>query len=125
MAMGRAIGKKTVLVGNCEGFVGNRMVAPYTAEVEAVDAAATGLGMAMGPHALGDLVGLELFWKQRRALGDMRRQTKTYYGPYELVDWLCDQGRFGMKTPDPAIKATGRGMFIHRGREKSVDPEVL
>ena len=24
-------------------------------------------GMAMGPMALGDLVGLELFWKQRKA----------------------------------------------------------
>mmetsp|Transcript_13518 Transcript_13518/g.27299 ORF Transcript_13518/g.27299 Transcript_13518/m.27299 type:complete len:659 (+) Transcript_13518:2-1978(+) len=135
MAMGRLISKKTVLVGNCDGFVGNRMVAPYTAEarmlmeegatVEAIDAAALDVGMAMGPHALGDLVGLELFWKQRKALGDMKRQTKTYYGPYELGDWLCDQGRFGMKTPDPAIKASGRGMFIHRGREKSVDPEVL
>jgi len=111
------------------------MVAPYMAEarmlleegstVEAIDAAALDVGMAMGPHALGDLVGLELFWKQRKALGDMKRQTKTYYGPYELGDWLCEQGRFGMKTPDPAITATGRGMFIHRGREKSVDPEVL
>jgi len=135
MAMGKLIGKKTVLVGNCDGFVGNRMVAPYSAEakmlfeegadVEAIDAAALEVGMAMGPHALGDLVGLELFWKQRKALGDMKKQTKTYYGPYELGDWLCEQGRFGMKTPDPAIKASGRGMFIHRGREKSVDPEVL
>mmetsp|Transcript_112008 Transcript_112008/g.327556 ORF Transcript_112008/g.327556 Transcript_112008/m.327556 type:complete len:744 (-) Transcript_112008:41-2272(-) len=135
MAMGKLISKKTVLVGNCDGFVGNRMAGPYLAEakmlleegatVEAIDAAAMDVGMAMGPHALGDLVGLELFWKQRKALGDMKRQTKTYYGPYELGDWLCDQGRFGMKTPDPAIKATGRGMFIHRGREKSVDPEVV
>jgi len=135
MAMGKLIGKKAVLVGNCDGFVGNRMVAPYMAEarmlleegadVEAIDAAAMEVGMAMGPHALGDLVGLELFWKQRKALGDMKRQTKTYYGPYELGDWLCEQGRFGMKTPDASIQATGRGMFIHRGREKAVDPEVL
>ena len=69
----------------------------------------------MGPMALGDLVGLELFWKQRKACGsapatlmlwiccsiycrmsgtipdhqaagDMKKQTKTYYGPYELTD---------------------------------------
>ena len=26
-----------------------------------------GRGMAMGPMALGDLVGQELFWKQRKA----------------------------------------------------------
>ena len=27
---------------------------------------------------------------------------RTYFGPYELVDWLCDNNRFGMKTPDKA-----------------------
>jgi len=134
MAMGKLIGKKTVMVGNCDGFVGNRMVAPYAAEARMlveegaeilqVDVAAQEFGMAMGPMSLGDLVGQELFWKQRKALGDMKRQTKTYYGPYELVDWLCEQGRYGMKTPDPKIKATGRGLFIHRGRDKTVDPEV-
>lgn len=135
MAMGKLIGKKAVMVGNCDGFVGNRMVAPYGAEakmlfeegatVEQVEAAATGFGMAMGPMALGDLVGQELFWKQRKAAGDMKKQTKTYYGPYELGDWLCDQNRFGLKTPDPSIKADGRGIFIHRGRTKEVDPEVV
>jgi 3-hydroxyacyl-CoA dehydrogenase len=81
--------------------------------------------MAMGPMALGDLVGQELFWKQRKAAGDMKKQTKTYMGPYELVDWLCENGRFGMKTPDKSIKASGRGVFIHKGRDKYVDPEVV
>eukprot|EP00439_Symbiodinium_sp_Y106_P009260 s10202_g1.t1 len=143
MAMGKLISKKAIMVGNCDGFVGNRMLAPYAGEakmvleegasIEQVDAAAQKFGMAMGPMALGDLVGLELFWKQRKAAGDMQKQTKTYYGPYELtdhlrlqfVDWLCEQGRFGLKTPDPKIKANGRGVFIHRGRSKEVDPEVV
>lgn len=115
MAMAKVISKKAVMVGNCDGFVGNRMLAPYAGEakmvaeegatVEQIDKAATTFGMAMGPMALGDLVGLELFWKQRQAAGDMNKQTKTYYGPYELTDWLCEKGRFGLKTPDPAIKA--------------------
>ncbi|OLP83536.1 Peroxisomal bifunctional enzyme [Symbiodinium microadriaticum] len=136
MAMGKLISKKAIMVGNCDGFVGNRMLAPYAGEakmvleegasIEQVDAAAQKFGsMAMGPMALGDLVGLELFWKQRKAAGDMKKQTKTYYGPYELTDWLCEQGRFGLKTPDPKIKANGRGVFIHRGRSKEVDPEVV
>jgi len=135
MAMGKLINKKCVMVGNCDGFVGNRMIAPYAGEakmlweegatVEQIDKAASKFGMAMGPMALGDLVGQELFWKQRKAAGDMKKQTKTYYGPYELTDWLCELGRFGMKTPDPAIKADGRGIFIHRGRDKIVDPEVV
>jgi len=135
MAMGKLINKKTVLAGNCDGFIGNRMVAPYSAEarmlveegatIEQIDKAATAFGMAMGPMALGDMVGLELFWKQRKALNDMKKQTKTYYGPYELGDWLCDLGRYGQKTPDKNIKADGRGIFIHRGRNKEVDPEVV
>jgi len=32
MAMGKLIGKKAILVGNCDGFVGNRMLGPYGAE---------------------------------------------------------------------------------------------
>jgi 3-hydroxyacyl-CoA dehydrogenase len=134
MAMGKLIGKKAVMVGNCDGFVGNRMIAPYASEaknlieeglgIEELERIALEFGMAMGPMSLGDLVGQELFWKQRKAAGDMKKQTKTYYGPYELVDWLCEQGRFGLKTPDPKIKADGRGIFIHRGRSKEVDPEV-
>ncbi|CAJ1397962.1 unnamed protein product [Effrenium voratum] len=135
MAMAKLISKKVVMVGNCDGFVGNRMLAPYAGEakmlveegatIEQIDKAAQTFGMAMGPMALGDLVGLELFWKQRQAANDMKKQTKTYYGPYELTDWLCEQGRYGLKTPDPKIKANGRGVFIHRGREKFVDPEVV
>jgi len=135
MAMGKLLGKKAVMVGNCDGFVGNRMIAPYAAEakmvmeegasVEQVEKACTGFGMAMGPMSLGDMVGQELFWKQRKAANDMKKQTRTYYGPYELGDWLCEQGRFGMKTPDAKIGANGRGIFIHKGRVKTVDPEVI
>jgi len=135
MQMGKMINKKAVLVGNCDGFVGNRMIAPYASEakqliedgatIAQVDQAAEAFGMAMGPMTLGDLVGQELFWKQRKAAGDMKKQTKTYMGPYELVDWLCENGRFGLKTPDPKIGANGRGIYIHRGRDKMVDPEVI
>jgi len=135
MAMGKVISKKAVLVGNCDGFVGNRMLAPYASEakqlvedgatIDQVDRVAEQFGMAMGPMTLGDLVGQELFWKQRKAAGDMKKQTKTYMGPYELVDWLCENNRFGQKTPDKKIGATGRGIFIHRGRDKTVDSEVL
>merc|ERR1712203_816476 len=62
MAMGSLLGKKTVMVGNCDGFVGNRMIAPYAAEakmlfeegarIEAIEEAATDFGMAMGPMSL-------------------------------------------------------------------------
>merc|ERR1711972_905516 len=66
MAMGKLIGKKAVMVGNCDGFVGNRMIAPYAAEakmlleegatIEQIEEAALEFGMPMGPMSLGDLV---------------------------------------------------------------------
>ncbi|KAF4701997.1 hypothetical protein FOZ62_000714 [Perkinsus olseni] len=75
MAMGKLINKVAVLVGNCDGFVGNRMLGPYGAEVRQMveeggdlakfDAVATDFGMAMGPLSMSDLVGQDLFWRAR------------------------------------------------------------
>src|SRR5271170_5304733 len=69
MQLSKAVGKIGVLVGNCRGFVGNRMFGPYRREaqflveegasVAAVDKALADFGMAMGPLATGDLAGLD------------------------------------------------------------------
>ena len=128
-AMGKTIGKVAVLVGNCDGFVGNRMLGPYAAEarvlleegasINDVDRAITSFGFPMGPLTLADLVGLDLFWRMRKASGNMNLETKVSMGPYEIGDWLCDKGRFGQKT--------ARGFFIY-GKERSdkkVDPELV
>ncbi|CAD7966879.1 unnamed protein product [Amoebophrya sp. A120] len=129
MAMGKLIGKKAVLVGNCDGFVGNRMMGPYGAEarmmveqgadMSLVDSAAFKFGMPMGPLTLADLVGLELFWKQRKAAGNMQMETKVSIGPYEMCDWLCEQNRWGVKT--------GRGIFLYDAKTRKklkLDPEL-
>src|SRR5260370_3892654 len=65
--LSKKIGKIGVLVGNCRGFVGNRMVGPYRREaqflaeeragIEAVDQALSGFGMAIGPLATRALAG--------------------------------------------------------------------
>ena len=65
-----------MLVGNCRGFVGNRMFRPYRREaqflveegasIEAVDKALYEFGMAMGPLATGDLAGLDVGWRIRK-----------------------------------------------------------
>ena len=77
MQMSKKLGKIGVLVGNCKGFVGNRMFEPYLREgqflaeegalPEEVDGAITGLGMALGPLALGDMAGLEIGYRIRKA----------------------------------------------------------
>src|SRR4030095_9845990 len=58
VAFAKRLGKVPVVVGNCPGFVGNRMMFPYMYEAqfmveegatpEQVDKALTGFGMAMG-----------------------------------------------------------------------------
>ena len=70
MQLAKKLGKVGVLVGNCRGFVGNRMFGPYRREaqflveegasIEAVDQALYDFGMAMGPLATGDLAGLDV-----------------------------------------------------------------
>jgi 3-hydroxyacyl-CoA dehydrogenase len=76
MQLSKKLGKVGVLVGNCRGFVGNRMFGPYRREaqflveegasVEAVDRALYDFGMAMGPLATGDLAGLDVGWRIRK-----------------------------------------------------------
>ena len=76
MNLSKTLGKVGVLVGNCRGFVGNRMFGPYRREAQflveegaaipAVDKALTDFGMAMGPLATGDLAGLDVGWRIRK-----------------------------------------------------------
>jgi 3-hydroxyacyl-CoA dehydrogenase len=74
--LGRRLGKVPVVVGVCFGFVGNRMLARRTAQVERlllegalpaqVDKALTDFGFRMGPCAMADLTGLDIGWRIRQ-----------------------------------------------------------
>ena len=76
MQLGRRMKKVGVLVGNCHGFVGNRMFGPYMREAQFlveeganivdVDQALEDFGMAMGPLAVGDLAGIDVAWRIRQ-----------------------------------------------------------
>jgi 3-hydroxyacyl-CoA dehydrogenase len=127
MEMGKRIGKISVLVGNCDGFVGNRMMGPYSAETRqlieeganpvVVDKTIYDFGMAMGPVSLGDMVAHDLFWKMRKSAGNMKFETKVAMGPHDLTDWLCENGRFGQKS--------GKGFYTYGGAGmKTIDKEV-
>src|SRR4030081_3040237 len=80
MQLSKKLGKIGVLVGNCRGFVGNRIFGPYRREaqflveegasIEAVDQALYDFGMAMGPVATGDLAGLDVGWRIRKEYGE-------------------------------------------------------
>lgn len=105
MQLSKALGKVGVLVGNCRGFVGNRMFHPYVREsvflleegatVPEVDSALYDFGMAMGPLAVGDLAGLDVGWRIRK---EYRHLEKPGIRQPFAGDRLCEMGRFGQKT---------------------------
>lgn len=125
MQLSKKLGKVGVLVGNCRGFVGNRMFGPYRreaqflveegADVEAVDSALVTFGNAMGPLATGDLAGLDVGWRIRK---EYRHLEKLGVRQPFAEDRLCELGRYGQKT----LKGWYR---YDDNRHASVDPEVL
>ena len=124
MQLSKKLGKIGVLVGNCRGFVGNRMFHPYVREsvflleegttVQDVDSALYDFGMAMGPLAVGDLAGLDVGWRIRN---EYRHLEKPGIRQAFAGDRLCEMGRFGQKT--------GAGWYKHdENRRAMPDPEV-
>jgi len=96
MQLGKRIRKVPVLVGNCIGFVGNRMLAARQREVQKlllegakpwdIDRVIYDFGMPMGPFAMNDLAGLDL---------GLDLTVKTSSSVREV---LCKMGRRGQKT---------------------------
>jgi len=118
VSIARKIAKVPAVVGVCDGFVGNRMLAQRGKQAEKllfegalpqqVDAVVTKFGMPMGPFAMGDLAGLDIGWRSRKDRG-----IKS-----EIADALCEAGRFGQKT--------GKGYYKYEqgSRAPLPDPEV-
>lgn len=115
--VGKRIGKLPVLVGNCDGFVGNRMTGKRTPQVEKlllegclpqdIDRVMETYGMAMGPCATGDLAGLDIGAAVRKARGTVA----------PIADAIVARGRFGQKT--------SKGWYMYdEKRNRLVDPEV-
>ena len=148
MAMAKAINKTGVVVGVCDGFVGNRMLAPYFRQgdflveegalPQDVDRVIEAFGFRMGPFRVSDLAGLDISWaiEKRRA---KTRPADERFSP--LLDRICQLGRFGQKTgagwyryedgrtalPDPVIEE----LIVDRTREMDLnrrpvdDEEIL
>jgi len=114
--VGKKLAKVSIVVGNCFGFVGNRMLARRTdaaerllldgASPQDVDAALVAFGFKMGPFAMADLAGLDIGMRIRKAFGKRA----------PIADALCDEKRFGQKT--------GQGYYLYDGRSATPDPEV-
>jgi 3-hydroxyacyl-CoA dehydrogenase len=125
MALSKTIGKIGVLVGVCDGFVGNRMLYAYTRQANAlilegalpqeVDKVIYDFGFPMGPFAMNDLAGIDVGWrirKRRAAEG-----SENYRG-YIVADRLAEAGRYGQKTQ------AGWYRYAEGSRTPIPDPEV-
>jgi 3-hydroxyacyl-CoA dehydrogenase len=119
MATGKQIKKVPVLVGVCDGFVGNRILAAREQQTEKlliegalpaqVDKVLTDFGFPMGGFAMQDMsAGIELGWRMRQATGE-----KNF-----ISDTLAERGRFGLKV--------GKGFYRYEqgSRKPLPDPEV-
>jgi 3-hydroxyacyl-CoA dehydrogenase len=124
MQLSKRMSKVGVLVGNCRGFVGNRMFGPYRREAQflieeggdiaIVDKVMYDYGMAMGPLAVGDLAGLDVGWRIRK---EFKHLEKPGVRQPLAEDRLCEMGRYGQKT--------GAGWYKYdENRRAIVDPIV-
>jgi len=118
VALAGLLDKVPVVVGNCDGFVGNRMTARRGVQAERllqegalpqqVDKVLTDFGYPMGPFAVGDLAGLDIGAATRKRRGVV----------FPVADALVAAGRLGQKT--------GRGYYLYEpgARRGTPDPEV-
>ncbi len=124
LALAKRLRKIGVVVGNCFGFVGNRMLYGYGRENQLlllegaapqdIDLALTDWGMAMGPNAVGDLAGRDGGYKVRRERDDLPDDPRFY----RVADLLAEQGRYGQKT--------GKGIYRYEAGSRTPlpDPDV-
>ena len=125
MALAKKLGKVGVLVGVCDGFVGNRMLYAYSRQSnflleegalpEQVDKAIYDFGFPMGPFAMGDLAGLDVGWLIRKAHA-ATRPSNLRYSP--IADQICEMGRYGQKT------SAGWYNYEKGSRVPIPDPEI-
>ena len=149
MKLSKKLGKVGVLVGVCDGFVGNRMLYAYRRQADflleegalpaQVDKVVYDFGLPMGPYQMADLAGLDVSWRVRKAQASTR-PAHLRYSP--IADRICEQGRFGQKTgagwyryeegsrvpiPDPAIHELIAGVSAELGitRRTIGDEEIV
>ncbi|HUJ74242.1 MAG TPA: 3-hydroxyacyl-CoA dehydrogenase NAD-binding domain-containing protein, partial [bacterium] len=125
MDLARRMKKVGVLVGVCDGFVGNRMLHQYTREAaylleegalpQQVDKVIYDFGLPMGPFAMGDLAGLDVGWRIRKGRAERGELHGRYAG--SIADKLCEMGRFGQKT--------GAGYYKYEAGSRTPQPDPM
>ncbi|GAC1570882.1 MAG: 3-hydroxyacyl-CoA dehydrogenase NAD-binding domain-containing protein [Candidatus Elarobacter sp.] len=126
IALGKKLRKVAVVSGNAFGFIGNRMLFAY--EEQAVRLAEEGVsparidkvmkktfGFAMGPFAVADLSGLDVYHFISQSQGG------APLGRIPIIEKLVERGRLGQKSMQGFFKYD---KAVGKGREAIADPEV-
>jgi 3-hydroxyacyl-CoA dehydrogenase len=152
LKLAKKLGKVGVVVGNCFGFVANRMLAYYMREayllleegasVEQIDRVLTEFGLPVGPFGMQDIAGIDVGARIRQYLASIGKSRAE--GPQSAVpDRLFEMGRYGQKTgagwykydapgsrnrtPDPLIEQLAEDEARKRGiaRRPVADDEII
>ena len=152
LKLSKKLGKVGVVVGNCFGFVANRMLAYYMREayllleegasVEQIDRVLTDFGLPVGPFGMQDIAGIDVGARIRQYLKSIGKSRAE--GPQSAVpDRLFEMGRYGQKTgagwytydapgsrnrtPDPLIEQLANEEAKKRGivRRPISDEEII
>jgi len=152
LKLAKRLGKVGVVVGNCFGFVANRMLAYYMREayllleegasVPQIDKVLTDFGLPVGPYGMQDIAGIDVGARIRQYLKSIGKSRAE--GPQsEIPDRLFEMGRYGQKTgagwykydapgsrnrtPDPLIERMAEEEAKKRGitRRSVSDEEIV
>ena len=116
-------GKTPILVGDCAGFIVNRILLPYLNEaafileevpdIKRIDKVVKDFGMPMGPFTLADTVGIDIGFKVASIL-------KEAYGDRmpisPIIEKIYNKKELGVKT--------GSGFYKYNKKEKIVNNNV-
>jgi 3-hydroxyacyl-CoA dehydrogenase len=152
LTLSKKLNKVGVVVGNCFGFVANRMLAYYMREayllleegasVPQIDKVLTDFGLPVGPYGMQDIAGIDVGARIRQYLASIGKTRAE--GPQSAIpDRLFELGRYGQKTgagwytydapfsrnrtPDPLVDQMAEEEAAKRGikRRPIADEEIL
>jgi 3-hydroxyacyl-CoA dehydrogenase len=105
LSLAKSLHKVGIVVGNCFGFVGNRMLLPYIREAifllqegatpEHVDRVLYDWGIAMGIFAVSDVIGIDVLFDIFEQEETVDKRSQRVPG---LLEKLYRSGRLGEKT---------------------------
>ena len=146
VAFAKAIGKSPIVVNDGPGFLVNRLLLPYMnealelildgVEIKAIESAAKGFGMPMGPITLYDVVGLDTAYYAGQV---MHEAFPDRIGESPLLAAMVKAGRLGQKTgvgffsykekregrgaPDPSLAEVVKPLM--RGQTKLSEQQIV